>query len=69
MANHNDIPCAGNASARPRHKKSEFITVRVSWDVKDQLAATARQRNRPLSWLVNSVLEQFVSDQAKVQRE
>lgn len=70
MTTHNDIPCVGNTSACRPPKRSEFITIRVSSTLKEQLSALADQRERSLSWLVNSILEEFFKGkQTTKQRE
>lgn len=62
MTEQNDIPCGSKAPACRPPKRSEFITIRVSLAIKDQLTALANQKERPLSWLVNGILERFLND-------
>lgn len=42
-------------------KKTEFISVRVSKAVKARLEEIAEEHDRPLSWVVNRVLEKHVN--------
>ena len=42
-------------------KKTEFISLRVSKTVKRKLEDVAIQNDRPLSWVVNKILEKHVN--------
>ena len=64
-----DMPCVGSAFSHDKEKRAEFITIRASSTIKDQLTAMAEQQDRSLSWLVNRVLEQFVSEQRKMRQQ
>ncbi len=55
-------PASNNSTPCIRQKKAEFITIRVSHDLKEKLVASARQIDRPLSWAVNNILEQKMAN-------
>lgn len=40
-------------------KKTEFISVRVSKSVKNKLEDIALENDRPLSWVVSRILENY----------
>lgn len=42
-------------------KKTEFLSLRVSKDVKNKLETIAAQQERPLSWVVSKILEKHVN--------
>lgn len=42
-------------------KKTEFLSLRVSKDVKNKLEIIAAQQERPLSWVVSKILEKHVN--------
>jgi predicted transcriptional regulator len=42
-------------------KKAEFLSVRVSKEIKDRLEKMASSQERSLSWLVAKVLEEFMT--------
>lgn len=42
-------------------KKTEFISLRVTKSVKNKLEDIAVQNDRPLSWVVNKILEKYVT--------
>lgn len=42
-------------------KKTEFLSVRVSRSVKAKLEKIAVENERPLSWVVSRVLENYVN--------
>lgn len=46
---------------KTEQKKTEFISLRVSKDVKSKLEAIALQQDRPLSWVVSKILEKHVN--------
>ncbi len=50
-----------NRKETRKEKRDEYITVRVSLPLKDRLNALARENRRPLSWLVNNILEEYVA--------
>jgi predicted transcriptional regulator len=50
-----------------KKKKDEFISVRVESTVKDKLLKIAEKNDRPMSWVVNKILVEYVSsDKPKV---
>ena len=42
-------------------KKDELISVRVSNTLRNKLEAIAEENDRPLSWVVNKILEKYTS--------
>lgn len=72
MTEHDDTPNTGNTpptpTAVPRkvHKRTEYITIRVSLPLKEKLIAMAEQVNRPLSWLTNNILEKEANNQKTI---
>ena len=42
-------------------KKPDFLSVRVSKSVKSKLEKVAAENDRPLSWVVNRILEKYVN--------
>lgn len=51
---------------RPVKKKDEFISVRVESAVKDKLLKIAEKNDRPMSWIVNRILVDYLnSDKPK----
>ncbi|MCG8434139.1 MAG: hypothetical protein MJA83_08925 [Gammaproteobacteria bacterium] len=43
------------------NKKTEFLSIRVSQPVKRKLQKLADDQDRPLSWVVNKILEKYVN--------
>ena len=43
-------------------KKAEFLSVRVSPDVKAKLEKLAESQERTLSWLVGKILEDYITE-------
>lgn len=46
-------------------KKSEFLSVRVSKEVKDHLEDIAEENERSVSWVVSKILEKFTQGKSK----
>ncbi len=46
---------------RKVEKKPDFLSVRVSKSVKSKLEKVAKENDRPLSWVVNRILEKYVN--------
>lgn len=42
-------------------KKTDFLSVRMSKTVKSKLEKVAEENDRPLSWVVNKILENYVN--------
>lgn len=49
-----------------KKKKDEYISVRVESSVKDKLQKIAEKNDRPMSWVVNKILVDYLnSDKPK----
>ncbi len=42
-------------------KKTELISVRISKSLRDKLEAIAEEQDRPLSWVVNKILQKHLN--------
>jgi predicted transcriptional regulator len=48
-------------SKKKTEKKDELISVRVSNTLRNKLEAIAEENDRPLSWVVNKILEKYTN--------
>lgn len=45
---------------KPTEKKDELISVRVKSPIKEKLLEIAIEKDRPLSWVVNQIIEEYL---------